>query len=352
MTTANMHRAAETAQANGTSGRVVFLSLTVDPQRDTVRRMRRYSHLYGALPDWRLATGRPAQVTALWRALGVSTDKTKPEDTVRDWMTGKVIHDSYDVHHQDVVMVVGPPAGCAGSPSVTPTRGAPGCPPASRSSSTMRARRTTPTRTRAAPAPGPRGTSNRRSPTCAACTPVAEPSMRSATKTYTAAERSPWRWPAAAAALTMTAAHIPVTAEHLSEAPYIGWSFVALEVAGFALAVVLVLRDTRRAWWVAAVVPALAMLAYVVTRSVPLPQIADDVGNWVEPLGLVALTAEALLIAIALAHAFGPPRRPGCLPNPVVLAAVGLAVGLAAPATPPATVRRWRAGRTARAWDR
>ena len=108
MTTANMHRAAETARANGMSGRVVFLSLTVDPQRDTVRRLRSYSRLYGALPDWRLATGRPAQVTALWKALGVSTDKTKPEDTVRDWMTGKVVHNSYDVHHQDVVMIVGP----------------------------------------------------------------------------------------------------------------------------------------------------------------------------------------------------------------------------------------------------
>ena len=154
--------------------------------------------------------------------------------------------------------------------------------------------------------------------------------MRSATTTYTAAERSPWRWPAAAAALTMTAAHIPVTAGHLSEAPYIGWSFVALEVAGFALAVVLVLRDTRRVWCVAAVVPALAMLAYVVTRSVALPQIADDVGNWVEPLGLVALAAEALLVAIALAHgvrATPPTRVP---PNPVVLAVVVLAVGLAA----------------------
>lgn len=108
MTTTNLHRAAETAQRSGMSGRVVFLELTVDPQRDTVRRMRAYAKLYGALPDWRLATGNPAQVTALWRALGVSTDKTKPEDTVRDWMTGKLVRNSYDVHHQDVVMIIDP----------------------------------------------------------------------------------------------------------------------------------------------------------------------------------------------------------------------------------------------------
>ena len=108
MTTANMHRAAEAAQSTGQPGQVVFLELTVDPARDKVARMHAYAKLYGALPDWRLATGNPAAVTALWKALGVSTDKTKPEDTVRDWMTGKLVHDSYDVHHQDVVMIVDP----------------------------------------------------------------------------------------------------------------------------------------------------------------------------------------------------------------------------------------------------
>jgi protein SCO1/2 len=108
MTTANMHRAAAAELARGLSGRVLFLELTVDPQRDTVRRMHAYAKLYGTLPDWRLATGNPAQVTTLWKALGVSTKKTKPDDTARDWMTGRLIHHSYDVHHQDVVMVLDP----------------------------------------------------------------------------------------------------------------------------------------------------------------------------------------------------------------------------------------------------
>jgi protein SCO1/2 len=108
MTTANMHRAAQAAQRNGRSGRVVFVEVTVDPARDTVARMHAYAKLYGALQDWRLATGKPAAVSALWKALGVSTDKTKPEDTVRDWMTGNLVHHSYDVHHQDVVVIIDP----------------------------------------------------------------------------------------------------------------------------------------------------------------------------------------------------------------------------------------------------
>jgi hypothetical protein len=114
------------------------------------------------------------------------------------------------------------------------------------------------------------------------------------------AERSAWRWPAAAAALVTVAAHLPVTASHLREAPYIGWSFVALEVTLSVVALGLLLSDRTPVWWAAGTIPALAVLAYAVTRTVPLPQMADDVGNWTQPLGLVALTAEALLIAITL----------------------------------------------------
>jgi cytochrome oxidase Cu insertion factor (SCO1/SenC/PrrC family) len=108
MTSANVHRAAEDVRRAGLENEVVFLEPTVDPARDTVSRIRAYERLYGPLPDWRLATGKPAAVLAMWKALGVSTEKTKPEDSVRDWSTGKVVHHSYDVHHQDVVVVIDP----------------------------------------------------------------------------------------------------------------------------------------------------------------------------------------------------------------------------------------------------
>lgn len=108
MTSANIHRAAADLHAAGEAGNVVFLEITVDPERDTVGRLHAYEKLYGALPDWRLATGKPSAVLAMWKGLGVSTQKTKPEDTVRDWLTGKLVHHSYDVLHQDVVLAVDP----------------------------------------------------------------------------------------------------------------------------------------------------------------------------------------------------------------------------------------------------
>jgi putative copper resistance protein D len=146
----------------------------------------------------------------------------------------------------------------------------------------------------------------------------------------TTAQRSPWRWPAAALAVVVAAAHIPVTAEHLSEAPYIGWSFVALEIAAVLLAVMLVAHDARVTWATARIVPALAIAAYVVTRSVSLPQISDDVGNWTEPLGVVALSAEALLVVVAVGHPTRGWRKARLVGHPVGLASGVLALGAVA----------------------
>ena len=144
--------------------------------------------------------------------------------------------------------------------------------------------------------------------------------------------RSPMRWPAASAALTIAAAHVPVTPEHLSQAPYIGLSFVALEIVAIGLAIALVNYDTTTVWRNAIVVPALAIAAFLVTRSVALPEIADDKGNWAEPLGFVALSAEALLLILAVverSRVFRAPRRRAV---PVVVAGLVLALGLAATA--------------------
>ncbi|HEU5038456.1 MAG TPA: hypothetical protein VFT70_15720 [Nocardioides sp.] len=144
------------------------------------------------------------------------------------------------------------------------------------------------------------------------------------------AERSVWRWPAAAAALVAVAAHLPITAPHLREAPYIGWSFVGLEVVLTLVALGLLLSDRTPVWRAAGTVPALAMIAYAVTRTVSLPQIEDDVGNWTPPLGLVALAAEALLIAITLGR--NAARHPAAwlTHRPILWAGVVLAVGLVA----------------------
>jgi hypothetical protein len=109
-----------------------------------------------------------------------------------------------------------------------------------------------------------------------------------------------YRFVAAAAALVALAAHVPITGEHLREAPYIGVLFVALEVACGLLAVGLVSRPRGWLWSAAALVGGLSVVAYVVSRGLGLPQMADDRGDWTNPLGIVSVVAESSLCLLAL----------------------------------------------------
>lgn len=124
------------------------------------------------------------------------------------------------------------------------------------------------------------------------------------------AERSPWRLVAAIAAAGMAVSHIPVTKAHLSEAPYIGIGFVLVTIAGLVLMQLLLSRDTRTTWIAALVVSALALMGYLLSRTVGLPQISDDVGNWGEPLGVMAIVFEAILLLAAITHLLTRTRHP------------------------------------------
>lgn len=105
-------------------------------------------------------------------------------------------------------------------------------------------------------------------------------------------------------------AHIPVISEHLTAAPYIGAGFVLLSIAGFLLGHLLLGADTPPVWFATAAVAALALSGYVLSRTIGLPQIHDDVGNWGEPLGIVAISSEALMLVSAVAQGADAVRRP------------------------------------------
>ena len=44
-----------------------------------------------------------------------------------------------------------------------------------------------------------------------------------------------------------------------------------------------------------------AIVAFVLSRTVGLPQGADDIGNWTEPLGMASLFVEGSLVALSAA---------------------------------------------------
>jgi hypothetical protein len=139
--------------------------------------------------------------------------------------------------------------------------------------------------------------------------------------------RSALRFAAAAACLVAAAAHVPVTEDHMHEAPYIGVLFILLSVACCVSAALLSRYDTRRVWIAVSVLGVVAVGAFAWSRAIGLPEITDDVGNWTEPLALVSVAAESAMTILALiALPRGAARSTW---RPLVAGVTVLAAGLA-----------------------
>src|SRR6476469_4019391 len=111
--------------------------------------------------------------------------------------------------------------------------------------------------------------------------------------------RSPAQWCACFLLLVAAAAHLPLIRTHLDEAPYVGWLFIALSVVCIALAVVILCVDNAGVWLVSGAVCLAAVVGFLASRTIGLPQIGDDVGNWTDPLGFPAVLSEVLMVALA-----------------------------------------------------
>ncbi len=82
---------------------------------------------------------------------------------------------------------------------------------------------------------------------------------------------------------------------------YVGVGYWVLEVVAVLTAVILLSRGAaRRAGWLLATgVAAAPLVGYALSRGPGLPDYTDDRGNWTEPLGLLALGVEIVLLVLA-----------------------------------------------------
>lgn len=78
----------------------------------------------------------------------------------------------------------------------------------------------------------------------------------------------------------------------------LGALFVVLVVAAGCVAAALLHSDHDQAWLAAALVAVAPIAGYVLTRSVSVPFDHDDVGNWAEPLVLVAVFIEVSTLGL------------------------------------------------------
>ena len=80
---------------------------TVNPERDDPSRLEAYQKLFPAAPGWTLFTAGTQGNSKFWKALGVDYSQVPGDKPYpKDWLTGKPL--TYDVDHQDVVMIIGP----------------------------------------------------------------------------------------------------------------------------------------------------------------------------------------------------------------------------------------------------
>jgi protein SCO1/2 len=101
LNTAAVVRAAHAVEEAGLGNRVRFLSITIDPRRDTPTRLATYRKLYVDAPaDWTLLTAGPDVIASLWNHFSVYSERV-PEDApgTVDWMTGKPM--TYTMVHND-----------------------------------------------------------------------------------------------------------------------------------------------------------------------------------------------------------------------------------------------------------
>jgi protein SCO1/2 len=105
ITTAAFQIMRRSVQKAGLGSKVAFIEATVDPDRDTVARLRAYQERFGA--DWTLLTGTDSDIAALWKYFGIFYQKV-PEDypDARDWLTGQPL--SYDMEHSNGFILIDP----------------------------------------------------------------------------------------------------------------------------------------------------------------------------------------------------------------------------------------------------
>lgn len=81
-----------------------------------------------------------------------------------------------------------------------------------------------------------------------------------------------------------------------SEVRYLGVGYVGVIIVSFVLAERIIMKRNVIDYYLSAALSAGVLAGFIITRTVGLPIAMDDIGNWLEPVGLVSIVVEALVI--------------------------------------------------------
>ena len=110
---------------------------------------------------------------------------------------------------------------------------------------------------------------------------------------------------------TVAAIHILDLPGKLAETPYLGVIYIVLIIAAFVLTERLFVVGSRLDFIAAAALSAAVIVAFTINRTVGMPGATGDIGNWLEPLGLLSLVVEAFVLWQSVAAIIGLSRTPG-----------------------------------------
>ncbi|OLV18932.1 hypothetical protein [Deinococcus marmoris] len=88
--------------------------------------------------------------------------------------------------------------------------------------------------------------------------------------------------------------------DKLGETAYLGWLYILL-VAGCAAAGAWLLSSHwKNGYGLGLLISAGSIIFYVLTRTTGLPNAKDDIGNWAEPSGIIALVMEVAFVVLSV----------------------------------------------------
>ena len=97
--------------------------------------------------------------------------------------------------------------------------------------------------------------------------------------------------------------HAIALPEHLRDASvhYVAVMFCLLILASCLCAIGLaVVRRPTGVWLLAGATSTMTIVGFVISRTVGLPNMADDIGNWLLPAGIASLVCEAVVVAFSI----------------------------------------------------
>lgn len=94
----------------------------------------------------------------------------------------------------------------------------------------------------------------------------------------------------------IAAIHVLDLPGKLKETPYLGYLYIVLIVAALVITERLFTVATKLDYLAAGALAAAVFVAFVINRTVGMPGAMDDIGNWLEPLGLLSLVVEVFVV--------------------------------------------------------